>query len=224
MLSFGEKRNIAIFGGTFNPVHNGHIAIARCLVDKKMVDEVWIMPSYASPHKTYKTIDTYDDRVEMLNIAFSNEKAICISTFEKDYCVDFNIDKSYSAKILKALSEKEKNVNFKFVLGFDSVKRIEKWYESEYLINNYEFIVFDRLDDDFDTVEKKKEILDNIGNDKGLKFRYTYIEENVPCVSSTELKILFKNINDNKNEILKYIPLKVYNYIVDNNLYKYEND
>ena len=211
--------NIAIFGGTFNPVHNGHIAISKLLISKQLVDEVWIMPSYVSPHKKKDIMGTYDARIEMLKIAFSDEKAISISMFEKEYCIQNKIEKSYTSIILKGFKEQNKNFNFKFVLGFDSAKCIKKWYDSEYLIKNYEFIVFDRNDEFLKTILEKKEYLNN-----EIGFKYTYIEEKIPDISSTELKVLLNDVNKNKDKILEYIPKKVYDYILNNNLYKYENN
>ena len=66
------KRDVAIFGGTFNPVHNGHIDMINYLVDNYIVDEVWVLPSYVSPHKSITDIISYEDRVNMLELSTKN--------------------------------------------------------------------------------------------------------------------------------------------------------
>ena len=97
---FKKLETIAIFGGTFDPVHNGHIAIATSILEKNLADRLVILPSFTPPHKQNRVITDFSHRMAMLKIAFKEWNNI-----EKDqdwdkntgeytiYCSDGNIKK-----------------------------------------------------------------------------------------------------------------------------------
>lgn len=213
------KKDIAIIGGTFDPVHNGHIDMAKYLSDNYLADEIWMLPSYNSPHKNSDTKNSFIDRVNMLKIAFPDDKNIKISTFEKEYYENSGDVKTYTLDILDAISKKYLNIHIYFIVGFDSIKDISKWHNYQELLRKYFFYIFDRKDNEFTTIEQKKIYIDNLGN----KFCHHRVAEllnhTVPDISSTHIRELLKDNINNKEKLLKMIPEKVYNYIVEHNLY-----
>lgn len=217
-LSIMTKKDIAIFGGTFNPVHIGHYEIVKYFIDNYIVDEVWVLPSYESPHKDFDTKKSFDDRVNMLKLAFSDLKNVAINTFEEEYYNKVN-DKTYSYEVLNALKKKYLNCRFHFVVGFDSIKNIHTWHNYVDLIRDYWFYIFDREDNEFKTIEQKKNYLDNLGRNFGFKFIYEMFDIKITNISSSEIRNAFKNYDNNVEFLNKYLNKNVIKYIIDNNLY-----
>lgn len=212
------KKDIAIFGGTFNPVHIGHYEIVNYFIDNYIVDEVWVLPSYESPHKDIDTKKSFNDRVNMLKLAFSDLKNVTINTFEEEYYNKYN-DKTYSYEVLNALKKKYLNCRFHFVVGFDSIKNIHTWHNYVDLIRDYWFYIFDREDNEFKTIEQKKNYLDNLGKNFGFKFIYEMFDIKITNISSSEIRNAFKNYDNNVELLNKYLNKNVIKYIIDNNLY-----
>ena len=160
------RKDIAIIGGTFDPVHNGHVEMVKYLSYNYIVDEVWLLPSYNSPHKNVLNITPFNHRVNMLNIAIKNIKKVIVNTFEAEYYhQNPDEEKTYTYEVLNALKKKYLNGRFHFVVGFDSIKHISEWHRYKELIRDYWFYIFDRCDDDFEMREQKIYYLDNLGND-----------------------------------------------------------
>lgn len=213
------NKNIAIIGGTFDPVHIGHIKMAEYLADNKLSDEIWLLPSYNSPHKDIDTIKSFENRINMLKIAFNSYDNIVISRYEEEYAKNISNTKTYTYEILNSLQNKYKDITIHFVVGFDSIKNINTWHRYLELINDYEFYIFDRVDFEFKTFEQKKFYLDNLGAHQNIKFRYKFFDCNIPNISSTSLRSLLKNKNDFKNVLNIFLDKNVLKYIEENNLY-----
>lgn len=214
------KRNIAIFGGTFDPVHIAHFEIVKYFVDNNIADEVWILPSYESPHKNIDTKKSFDDRVNMLKLAFKDMKNVIISTFEEEYYKTIN-DKTYTYEVLNAIKSKYPDYKLNFVVGFDSIKNIHTWHNYKDLLRDYKFYIFDREDEELKTKEDKINYLNNLGKNFGVNFIFIYEMFDIPItdISSTQIRDYFKNYNDNKDIINKYLEKSVIEYIFDKKLY-----
>ena len=215
------KRDIAILGGTFNPVHIGHLDMINYLVDNYIVDEVWVLPSYISPHKNVDGIVSFEDRVNMLRIATDGIKRTLINTFEKELYESntLNVDRTYTYEVLEALKKKYLNSRFHFVVGFDSIKQINEWHRYKELIRDYWFYIFDRKDDEFSDRSRKITYLDNLGRNYGIKFVYELLDAKITDISSSEIRSYLKDINANINILSKYLHKGVLKYIIDNKLY-----
>ena len=212
------KKDVAIIGGCFDPVHNGHIEMIKYLVDNYIVDEVFVLPSYYSPHKDNESISSFNDRVNMLNLAIKDIKNTYINTFEEEY-YKINNSKTYTYEVLNALKKKYLNMRFHFVVGFDSIKNINTWHRYKELLNDYWFYIFDREDDEFKTIAQKKYYLDNLGKNLGIKFIYELLDTKISNISSTEIREMLKDIDQNRNNILKLIDIDVLKYIEEKKLY-----
>lgn len=212
------KRDIAIFGGTFDPVHIAHFEIVKYFVDNNIADEVWILPSYESPHKDIDTKKSFDDRVNMLKLAFKDIKNVIISTFEEEYYKTIN-DKTYTYEVLNAIKCKYPDYKLNFVVGFDSIKNINTWHNYKDLLRDYKFYIFNRKDEELKTKEDKIDYLNNLSKNFGVNFIYEMFDIPITDISSTQIRDYLKNYNDNKDIINKYLEKSVIEYILDKKLY-----
>ncbi|PIY80668.1 MAG: nicotinate (nicotinamide) nucleotide adenylyltransferase [Candidatus Pacebacteria bacterium CG_4_10_14_0_8_um_filter_42_14] len=127
--------NIALFGGAFDPPHEGHHLVATTILKEHKVDEVWFLP--AREHPFLKPLSSGKDRVAMLELILS--PGLKIETFELE-----TDGISYTYKTLVALQEKYPDHNFSFVIGSDNLKSFDKWDEYEELVREFPFFVYPR--------------------------------------------------------------------------------
>ena len=212
------RKDIAIFGGTFDPVHIGHYEILKYFVDNYIVDEVWVLPSYFSPHKNIDTIKSFNNRVNMLKLEFNDLNNVLINTYEKEY-FDINKDKNYTYEVLNSMKKKYLNCRFHFVLGFDSIKNINLWHNYKELLRDYWFYIFDRKDDEFKTKDQKVNYLNNLGKNFGINFIYEMFDINITDISSTDIRKMLIDYKSNLSNINKYLKKDVFEYILENKLY-----
>ncbi len=128
-----------IFGGSFNPIHNGHISLARQLREKAGLDEVWLMVSPQNPLKAQA--DLLDDqiRMEMARLAVEGETGIIASDYE------IHLPKpSYTWNTLEALKRDYPNREFVLMIGGDNWQLFDKWYRADDIRNQYQIIVYPR--------------------------------------------------------------------------------
>jgi len=131
---------IGILGGTFNPVHKGHIHIAKCAAKELCLNKVLFVPAYIPPHKMIKEKIDPADRVRMLRraIADTNNFAVCLYEMDRK-------GKSYSVRTARFLKKKYgKNTELFFIVGSDSVKGLNKWKEISSLSRIVTFAVASR--------------------------------------------------------------------------------
>lgn len=129
----------ALLGGTFNPLHNGHLAIARCVLEQGLADEVWLLVTPCNPWK--KDQKLLDDRLryDMAADAVRDIKGI----FASDY--EFNLPKpSYTANTLRRISADYPDREFILTIGADNWVKFENWREADFILKNYRIIVYPR--------------------------------------------------------------------------------
>ena len=128
-----------IFGGSFNPIHNGHISLARQLREKVGLDEVWLMVSPQNPLKA--TADLLDDesRMEMARLAVTGLKGIIASDYE------MHLPKpSYTWNTLQALKQDYPDREFVLMIGGDNWQLFDKWYRADDIRKEFQIIVYPR--------------------------------------------------------------------------------
>ena len=199
---------IAIFGGTFDPVHNGHIAIATSILEKKLADRLVILPSFTPPHKQNRVITDFSHRMAMLKIAFKEWNNIEISDLE----YHLNLEKSYTFEVMKEVEKIYNGAKLKLIIGGDSLKNIHTWYKVQELVSKYDIITYPRAGEElvFNDLEKI------LTHENIEKLQKNIINAPFFEISSTILKKKLAN-NENasifiKDEVLEYIKLnKLYN-------------
>ncbi|MCR4327497.1 MAG: nicotinate (nicotinamide) nucleotide adenylyltransferase [Nanoarchaeota archaeon] len=133
---------IALFGGSFNPIHNLHIKIANEIISRNLVDEVWFIP--CGSHPFLKSLINGKDRIKMIKLAIKGNPKFKVLDIEiKDVSVDSK-NKSYTSETIKKIKKSFPNDEFYFVIGSDLVGNLAKWNDFSYLSENVEFIVVQR--------------------------------------------------------------------------------
>ena len=136
-----ERIRTALLGGTFNPLHNGHLTIAQSVLDQHLADEVWMLITPCNPWKTGQ--DLLDDRIryDMVASAVKDIPGIQASDFE------FSLPKpSYTANTLRSLSASYPGREFILTIGADNWVKFDAWREYDFILRNYSIIVYPRQD------------------------------------------------------------------------------
>lgn len=129
----------ALFGGTFNPLHNGHLTIAKSVLEQGLADEVWILITPCNPWKKDQVL--LDDRLRynMVRDAVKDIHGIEASDYE------FNLPKpSYTANTLRHISADYPDREFILTIGADNWVKFDNWRESDFILSNYRIIVYPR--------------------------------------------------------------------------------
>lgn len=187
-----------LFFGSFNPIHNGHIALAGYMLEFTDLDEIWFVVSPQNPLKKQHELAPDKHRLEMTKLAiedFNPRISLCD--------IEMNMPRpSYTIDTLEALDKQYPMRKFTVLMGADSMESIHKWKDFEALLKNYRFMVYPRLGL-------------NVG-EIALKYNVEIINAPIMELSSTFLR---NSILKNKN-VSYFMPIKAYQYLIDNQLYK----
>lgn len=117
---------IGIFGGTFDPIHHGHLILARTAADELALDRVIFIPAHASPHKSAAKTASAADRLAMIRLAIAAEPG-----FEADDIEIRRPPPSYAVDTLRAWKVKAPNDEFYLLIGTDNAAAFETWHQPE---------------------------------------------------------------------------------------------
>lgn len=131
-------KKVAILGGTFNPIHHGHIVILQQLYDTNVFDEIWIMPAGQQPFKQ-ESKETRTARLKMCQLVCDKLPFVRLSTAEIS-----QEGPSYTFDTLSLLTETYKDTQFYWTIGYDNLNSILHWYKSNELLEKYPFILVNR--------------------------------------------------------------------------------
>ena len=115
---------VGIYGGTFSPVHNGHVAAAKAFMEQMWLDILYIIPTGVPPHKTMKGDATAKDRLEMCRLAFEGMEGVIVSDLEIR-----REGKSYTVDTLRELYDPDGRLFL--LMGTDMLLTLDKWREPE---------------------------------------------------------------------------------------------
>ncbi len=130
---------IGIMGGTFDPVHDGHLLLGRQAYTEYCLDSVWFMPSGQPPHKRDHHVTDGNHRCAMVKLAIKDEPGFEFSDFE--FRRNGN---TYTAQTMALLKEAFPQHNFFYIIGADSLYEIESWYHPEQVMSSVPFLVAER--------------------------------------------------------------------------------
>jgi nicotinate-nucleotide adenylyltransferase len=145
--------NIGLFGGTFDPIHNGHIALARAAQERFELGRICFVPAHTPPHKPHAPLANFDQRYAMVVLATMGEKTFFPSLLEAPDVVGAQVSgkgkqvvsANYSIDTVRRLKQTLKKADkLFFLIGIDAFKDIAKWREPEALLRECEFIVASR--------------------------------------------------------------------------------
>ncbi len=136
--------NLALFGGTFDPIHRGHVVVARAAAAKFQLKQVLFVPADIPPHKLKTPITAYYHRYAMISLALAGEKDFVPSLLEAPDLDHDSHDRrpSYSLETVRRVKKNlGKSDHLYFLIGMDAFKDIATWYKPEELLAECDFIV-----------------------------------------------------------------------------------
>lgn len=196
---------IGILGGTFNPIHYGHLLHAENIRTRKKLDKIIFVPSKNPPHKMDMKIPSFNIRKTMVEIAIKSNPFFLMSEIESH-----RLGPSYTVDTLAELKSMQAEDEFYLILGADSILSIETWKDYEDILTSIKVLVIDRYKDRIQDLDK------NI-----LKYKKNY-GDNIEKVQAPLIDISSTDIRDRIKKGLSikyYLPEDVENYIYENQLY-----
>jgi len=188
--------NIGILGGTFDPPHNAHIAMARAALDRLPLQKVLFMPAPRPPHKDPHLSSPYELRKKMVELAIEGERGIELSLMEEE-----RDGPSYTHELLESLRSETDNGLY-LILGSDSVADLANWRDPKHILELSTLVVFPRTGY-ASTVPIETDVA------------VVFFEEPIIDVSSTEIRERYRR----GEPVVGLLPSQVHQFILDNSLY-----
>ena len=130
---------IGLYFGSFNPIHTGHLIIASHILNESDIEKVWFV---VSPHNPFKESATLLNEYERFHLV---QKAVEYDPRLKAIDIEFSLPRpSYTVHTMAYLEEKYPSHQFVIIMGSDSFQNIEKWKNADYIIRNYEILIYKR--------------------------------------------------------------------------------
>lgn len=196
---------IAVFGGSFDPVHNEHIQLVKAAIVSLRLDKLFVMPAHTPPHKSGKTLTSNSDRLEMCRLAFSGIDKVEIS--------DYEIEKggtSYTYLTCRHFRELYPQEELFWLVGTDMLRDFPTWKNPESILQDVTLAVCAR-NEKTEWVEKEQALFF-----ERFQTNFALIQYNGADVSSTKLRVLAAA----GEPLMPFTPLAVETYIQEKNLYK----
>lgn len=200
---------IGIMGGTFNPIHNGHLSLANEALNQYNLDEVWFMPSGLPAHKANDELISSNTRLCMVKLAISGKKSFKASSFEID-----REGFTYTADTMTALVNEYPEDEFYFIIGGDSLMKFHKWVKPEVISAHTTLLAAGRNGYSMEDLEEQTRYLKQQFDTK-----VYFIEMPELVISSNAIRSFCKI--QQYDEIKNMVPNAVYQYIVEHKLWMY---
>lgn len=203
------SRHIGIFGGTFDPIHIGHLAAADDARADLALDQVLFVPNAQPPHKRGHAVGTIQDRVEMVTRAVRGHRQFEISLAEVE-----RGGTSYTLDTLRELrASLSPDTRMTFLTGWDALSQLHTWHEPESILREFDVALIDRpLTSNIDWTEVER--------------RFPGLSGHVRIVAVPRLEISSEEIRQRVGSGLPfrfYVPEAVYAYIEEHHLYRVTN-
>ena len=192
-----------LYGGTFDPLHNGHMKVAQAAKNHLQLDRIIFIPAGDPPHKTEQTITDKAHRLAMVRLAAEKEGAF-VSDWEL-----LKTEKSYSTKTLQHFKELYPEDEIYFIIGADSFRDLPSWWHYRELMRLCNFVVVSRPDVD------KSTFLSRFSGDEAPP-RVFFLDNIFMDISSTKIRQMVKEGED----ISRLVPPMIAEYIEAKGLYK----
>ena len=225
------QKKIGLIGGTFDPVHNGHLHLAEQAQDFFDLEKVIFIPAFRSPHKLAIQPESGKHRLAMLALALENRPAFSMNKIEiEKQAVSFTID------TLKVLKSEYSDWKLFLILGADAFQAIDTWKQSSQLFDFCNILVGTRPGANFtvsDSVKNKLSLTEQVTNGfspkfgkESIIFKNTQKGSQVVFFQIPPINISSKDIRrriSHKEEIKNLLPPSVDHYIIKNQLYRYDS-
>jgi nicotinate-nucleotide adenylyltransferase len=199
----GPTMRLGVFGGSFDPVHNGHLALARACQHQAALDEVWFMPTAVQPLKARGPHADDKDRIEMLRLATADEPAWRVCTLEIE-----RGGRSYTIDTMRQLHEELPEATMFFLIGADALRDVTQWKEPRELFQLATPLIVHRPGEPEPVVGTLEELCTNTTQPQAV---------NMPAVDVSSTEIRRRVAAGDSIESLA--PRAVSDYIVRHKLY-----
>ena len=190
-------KKVGIFGGRFDPIHTGHLIIARDVKELLNLEKIVFLVSFNPPHKP--TVADFEDRVEMVRRAIKGERGFEVSTLERE----MGLPKTYTVLVLQELKRRIPKADLYFLLGSDQYAEFPRWYHPEKILELANLVVLLRPE-----IEIPKTIYK--------PNRIVFFKKRTISISSTEIR---KRSSEGKS-IRFLVPESVREYIEKRKIYR----
>lgn len=200
---------IAVFGGTFNPIHLGHREIIEEILKIDGVEKVIVIPTKIPPHKTVNYMASEADRVTMCKLATEGLDRVEVSDLELN-----RAGKSYTVDTVKSLRNQYRDKDIAITIGADMVVTFDEWKDYKTIVSLAKIITFSRAGTDSEDYTKGINFLKDIGAS------IYNVDRKISDISSSMVRDALADGKD-LNDLLSD---RVLEYIIENKLYGVNND
>src|SRR5262249_36680375 len=199
---------IGVFGGTFDPVHYGHLILAEQCREQGRLDEVWFVPAPRPPHKGERETTRFEQRVEMLSLAVAGNAAFRVDELEKE-----RAGSSYTADTLAELRRRHPENEFFLLIGSDTLIDLPHWYQPRRVIESASLLVMRRPNNEVLPVE---ELRARLQLPESVPLRLEVVEAPLIDISSRDLRRRAAS----GRSLRYFLPRAVEIYVQDKKLYR----
>jgi len=199
---------IGILGGSFNPIHNGHVMMALTAREKLSLDRVILVPAKHPPHKQQKELAPAEDRLEMTRIAADKYDFLVPSDVELK-----RREISYAIDTIRQLQREYEDAQIFFIIGADTVKELPAWKDIDELTELCQFVTIARVDSSKEDYECLRDVFTE---EKIAKMKQYFLDVEPLAVSATQIR---ERITRGES-ISGLVPREVENYIIEKRLYR----
>lgn len=209
--------SIGIMGGTFNPIHYGHLTIAKAAYEQFRLNEVWFMPNHIPAYKSDQVLVSGEKRLVMVKLGIQEYPYFKVSDFELQ-----REGKTYTYETMELLKQQYPKDDFFFIMGADSLYYFDKWVHPERIVENATILVAPRNDRTHKEMQKRIRQMNIMF---GGEFFYLIECSEIPCSSSEirkKISLLGKKgkLSMDLIETMDLmLPKAVYAYIIEQHLY-----
>ncbi|NGX61811.1 MAG: Nicotinate-nucleotide adenylyltransferase [Chlamydiae bacterium] len=200
------RKKIGLFGGTFNPIHFGHLNLALEIQEKKGLDEVWVIPAHLSPLRVDHPLIPAFHRLKMVELACAELKGFSV--------LDWEINRpppSYTSYTLEEIKKKSPKHDFFLLLGEDALIHFDKWKNPEQILAMASPLIAQRVGQSLEESLSKLTLSDSARQ----KLRSGLVSTRILDISATEIRERIQK----KLYFSHLVPAKVVDYIYDYQLY-----
>lgn len=210
---------VGLLGGTFDPVHNGHLQLGDAVLDKYDFNKIIFIPSARPPHKNEAIVCDIKHRLQMLRIGIEHKRNFEISEIEIS-----RKKPSYTIETLAELKQQNgSETQYYFIIGYDALFEIETWYRWQELLASTNFIVAIRPGFSLKEIEQLLDrngfSPDRMNRDRWINKSYAneivFLTDEIADISSTDIRARLGSGQQWNN----LVPPPVAEYIIDNKLY-----
>ncbi len=189
-------KRIGLFGGSFNPIHNGHISLASWMLQHSYVDEVWLLLSPKNPLKGEHYGASDMQRQAMLKLACENIEGL------RPCFIEFDMPRpSYTINTLKQLSAEYPNNKFGLIIGSDNWLIFDKWRSSSIILQDYGVMIYPR---------------------PHYPIQLPLDQNAIYMADAPMIDVSSSLVRNNISELISMLPAKVAEYIIEHSLYGYK--